>query len=87
MPDQVLGIREAWGSWDKALLDARFALVGEPDGLGESWRSSTEGLDCGSGLNTDTYFAAFARAGDYRLTTFDGGFDRFRGRSVEVPRP
>jgi predicted nucleic acid-binding protein len=45
----------------------------------------TRDFAAGRNAGTDTYLAAFARAGGYRLLTFDRGFHQFEGLAVEIP--
>lgn len=79
LKDEVLPARAVWDAWDLLLTDDRFAAVHEPPGLERQWRSLTEDLPAGRCAETDTYLAAFALAGGYRLLTFDRGFRSFEG--------
>ena len=73
-----------WDAWDLLLTDHRFAPVQEPPRLEEEWRLLTRLFAVGRCVETDTYLAAFARAGGHRLLTFDRGFRGFRGLDVEI---
>ena len=79
LKDEVLPARAVWEAWDLLLADDRFALAAEPPGLEKEWRALTQGLAAGECAETDTYLAAFARAGGHRLVTFDRGFRSFAG--------
>jgi toxin-antitoxin system PIN domain toxin len=84
LKEDVLPARAVWDAWDLLLTDERFARVNEPSGLEPEWRRVTEELAAGQCAETDTYFAAFARAGGHRLLTFDRGFRRFEGLDVVI---
>jgi toxin-antitoxin system PIN domain toxin len=73
-----------WDAWDLLLTDNRFAEVEEPVRLEEEWRLLTQALPTGRCAETDTYLAAFARSGGYRLLTFDRTFRRLDGIDVEI---
>lgn len=73
-----------WEAWDGLLDDDRFARVEEPAQLEATWRELTGGFPLGRCAETDTYLAAFARAGGHRLLTFDRGFGEFPGLEVEL---
>jgi predicted nucleic acid-binding protein len=73
--------------FEQLLTDPRFALVGESHALESQWRGLAFSLPTRANINTDTYLAAFAIAGDFRLVTFDKGFSRFPGLDVEIIRP
>lgn len=79
LKEEVLPAQAVWDAWDLMLTDDRFARVNEPPGLEAEWRRLTEQLPAGRCAETDTYLAAYACAGGYRLLTFDGGFRRFEG--------
>jgi len=79
--------RAVWDAWDRMLTDDRLALVDEPPGLEAEWRRLTEGFTAGRCAETDTYLAAFARSGGYRLLTFDRGFRQFEDLDVLVLEP
>jgi toxin-antitoxin system PIN domain toxin len=84
LKEDVLTAAAVWDGWDLVLTDSRFAQVQEPYRLEAEWRLLTRALPAGRSVETDTYFAAFARAGGHCLLTFDRGFRRFRGLEVEI---
>lgn len=77
MKDESLSPHEAWEVWDSLWTDPRFARVDEPPRLERTWRALARDLPRGGSADTDSYLAAFALAGGYRLVTFDRGFRRF----------
>ena len=79
MKDDVKSAAEFWAGWDRLIDDERFALVGEPAGLQEAWRTLGAALPKGKSAETDCYLAAFAIAGGHRLVSFDRGLRRFAG--------
>ncbi len=52
-------------------------LLPEPTGLHELLRHYASNLQLGQASWTDAYLAAFARAGSFRMVTFDGGLARY----------
>ena len=85
MGPDIQTAREAWAGWRRAMEDERFVFEPEPFGLAEKWQAITETMPLGTRVDTDTYLAAFALAGDLTLATFDKGFARYPGLRVEVP--
>jgi uncharacterized protein len=81
----VLAATAVWDAWDLLLTDDRFTSIQEPAGLESEWRLVTRDLAAGRNAGTDTYLAAFARAGGYRLLTFDRRFRHLEGLDVEIP--
>ena len=77
--DEVLTAEAVWRAWDSLLADERFVQVEEPARLEPEWRLLTAPFPAGRCAETDTYLAAFARAGGYRVLTFDRGFGRLDG--------
>jgi toxin-antitoxin system PIN domain toxin len=78
MKEDARSAADVWDAWDLLLTDDRFAPVTEPRRLETEWRALTRDLPAGRCAETDTYFAAFARAGSYQLVTLDRGFRQFR---------
>ena len=84
MKDEVKSASEFWAGWDRLIVDERFALVGEPAGLQDAWRTLTAGLPKGKPAETDCYLAAFAIAGGHSLVSFDRGLRRFEGIDLAI---
>jgi toxin-antitoxin system PIN domain toxin len=82
---EVLSAAAAWDAWNLLLTDHRFTSIQEPAGIESEWRLLTQDFAAGRHAGTDTYLAAFARAGGYSLLTFDRGFHQFEGLEVEIP--
>ncbi|NUN97307.1 MAG: PIN domain-containing protein [Candidatus Omnitrophica bacterium] len=83
MKEDVLSAAEFWEGWEQIMADERFAFTDEPEGFERVWRELTRPLPKGRCVETDAYFAAFARSGGWTLVTFDRGFERFsRTRSL-----
>lgn len=85
MKDDVKSAAEFWVGWDRLIDDERFALVGEPAGLQDAWRTVTAALPKGKSAETDCYLAAFAIAGGHSLVSFDRGLRRFAGVDLTAP--
>jgi toxin-antitoxin system PIN domain toxin len=77
LKEDVQPAAAVWQAWDLLLTDDRFARVDEPPRLEAEWRRLTGDFPAGRCAETDTYLAAVARAGGFRLLTFDQGFRRF----------
>ena len=85
MKEDVVSAVEFWQGWERLAADERFSFVEEPLALEETWREITHGFAKGRSAGTDTYLAAFARAGGWPLVTFDRGIAEFVGLQTEIP--
>jgi len=84
MREDVINPAAFWRGWDQLMQDDRFVLVPEPARLEQNWRELTTNFPVGQCAETDTYLAAFALAREDTFVTFDRGFERFEGLSVEI---
>jgi len=82
--EEVKSPTDFWVEWDRLLGDPRFFLAGEPASLELVWRALAHEIPAGMRLDTDTYLAAFAIAGDYTLVTFDKGFSKYPNLKAEI---
>jgi toxin-antitoxin system PIN domain toxin len=85
MREFVLSATSAWQLIEDLIEDERLEFAPEPASLG----SALPGLLIYSvpptnKLLADAYLAAFAIAGSLRLSTFDKGFEQFRGLELEL---
>lgn len=79
MGGQPLAVAGAWRQYEALRRLREVVLLVEPEGveiLLAQWATSS---DATPRLWTDAYLAAFARAGGYRIVTFDRDLDDFRG--------
>ena len=83
MKEDVLSAPAFWKGWDRLMEDSRFTFAEEPDAFEETWREVTRHVPRGRCVETDAYFASFARAGGWRLASFDRGLTRFKGVQLE----
>ncbi len=84
MQEEVISPEQFWMGWDRMIRDDRLVWVAEPPGLEPVWREVTLALERGQCAETDTYLAAFANACEGTLVTFDRGFRRFSGLTLEL---
>ena len=70
---------QAWAIYDAILGDERFSFYPEPEGVEALLRVYTQSSLASPNLWSDTYLAAFARAANLHLATFDKGFRQFDG--------
>ncbi len=77
-------LREAWRDYDRLLAQGPIGYLHEPDDVDQVLRSHTLDESASASLWTDAYLAAFARAADVRLATFDRGFSRFSGLRLQL---
>jgi len=82
-PD-VLTMTEAWQKYDEFLSDPRITLATEPAGLEAQWRTYTHGTAFSPKVWNDAYLAAFARVADYEMVTFDNGYTKYPGLSLNL---
>jgi len=76
--DEAVSLREGWGLYEKMLNDPRVNLAQEPNDLERHWRNYTNVGPRSPKFSSDAFLAAFARAADFRLVTFDRGFGQFK---------
>lgn len=79
LPQEAVTLTDAWKMYDSILTDPRISYLGEPPGIDAQWRSYTQGNTFSTNVWTDAYLAAFAKAADYEVVTFDNGFTRYPG--------
>ena len=82
--ERVMGPRRldhsrAWDVVARVTAQRGVSFLPEPPGIDEHLAGACRGGRFSTGFWTDAYLAAFARAGRYRLATFDRGFRRFEG--------
>lgn len=77
---------QAWQDYDRLLEQGVVEYVDEPEGLADLLRDHSAGKTPSASLWTDAYLAAFARAADLPLATFDRGFRRFVDVELETLR-
>jgi hypothetical protein len=70
---------QAWAIYDAILSDERFSFYPEPEGVEVLLRVYTQSSLASLNLWSDAYLAAYARAADLQLATFDKGFRQFEG--------
>ncbi len=59
------------------MSDPRVSFTDEPEGLESYWRGYTQRQSFSPKVWNDAFLAAFARAADYRVVTFDRGFTQY----------
>ena len=77
--EEAVSLREAWRLYDTILSDPRVETAAEPSNLEQYWRHYTDVDSLSPNLSGDAYLAAFGRAADLQLITFDQAFRQFRG--------
>lgn len=68
---------EVWAAWDALVADRRFRFEEEPEGLARHFRALSLEITRQPNRWQDAYLAAFARAANLELVTFDTGFRSF----------
>jgi toxin-antitoxin system PIN domain toxin len=68
---EAVTLAEAWLMYDALLGDPRVSFADEPHGVETLWRGYTQHQSFSPNLWSDAYLAAFARAADYELITFN----------------
>jgi predicted nucleic acid-binding protein len=76
--------RQAWRDYDRLLAQRPVGYLHELAHVDRILRSHTLDEEASASLWTDAYLAAFARAADVRLATFDRGFSRFSGLRLHL---
>ena len=75
--DEAVTLARAWDLYDAFLGDPRILFIEEPAGVEPFWRDYTQGQTFSPKVWNDAYLAAFARAVNLQLVTFDHGFVQF----------
>ena len=81
---ETLTLSEAWSCYDSFLSDHRIEYSQEPLGLEHLWREYTMLEQYSPKVWNDAYLAAFARAGELTLVTFDKGFTHFKNLDLNL---
>jgi uncharacterized protein len=76
--DEAVTLEKAWQLYDSFLADSRIWFVQEPGGVESLWRDYTRGATFSPKIWNDAYLAAFARAAQYEVSSFDHGFAQFK---------
>lgn len=84
MGPEVLTLPQAWCIYAGLLATRRFSFALEPRGLDPEWERLCRPFKDAPKVVSDSYLAAFAIAGGYRLITLDKAFSQFRGLDCTV---
>lgn len=71
MGNDVTGMSEAWGLWDKIWADPQVAFLAEPEGLEREFRVFSQLTSRSPKVWADAYILAFAACTGTKLVTFD----------------
>lgn len=77
MGEDTLSLPGAWAVYATLLASGRFAMVLESPGLDAAWERLCRPFGRSPKVVMDTYLAAFALSGGYRLATLDRAFAQF----------
>jgi len=81
---EAVSLKEAWRMYDTILQDPRVIFAAEPRNLERFWRAYTQRRSFSPNAWSDAFLAAFARAGNLRVITFDKGFSQFKSLSYTI---
>jgi toxin-antitoxin system PIN domain toxin len=87
MQHAVLTSGEAWALLQEWLRLPEVSFLNEPVGLDEQLGQFSRVMSIRPKLWTDAYLAAFAIAGNHRVVTFDGDFEKFSGLNLLLLQP
>jgi toxin-antitoxin system PIN domain toxin len=76
--------RQAWSAYDQLCKDDAISFAEEPAGLETVWRKLSRQTTASPKIWMDTYLAAFAIAGRFRLTTLDRDFKNFEAHGLNL---
>src|SRR5665213_4291881 len=74
----------AWGIYEQLRLSPRVEFLGETADFNQHWRKISSRDSSATQRWSDDYLAAFARAQDLRVVTFDAGFRSYPNLAVEL---
>jgi len=84
MADHAISAASAWSLLEELMEDERMELVPEPARLAVEFPKLLRYPTPANKLVADAYLAAFSLSAEIRLTTFDAGFQQFRGIDLEL---
>jgi uncharacterized protein len=82
--DEAKTQADAWNIYEKLRLSPRVEFLGEAAGFDQHWRNISSRDASATQRWSDDYLAAFARAQDLRVVTFDAGFRSYQNLAVEL---
>ncbi len=74
---EAVTLADAWRLYDALLGDPCVSFADEPDGIEPLWRGYTQHQSFSPKVWNGAFLAAFARAADHELVTFDKGFSQY----------
>lgn len=74
----------AWDTYRQLLAQSPVEFADEPPGTEALFADLTRGRAVSTGIWTDAYLAAFSRAGELTLVSFDRGFRTFPGLKLHL---
>lgn len=83
-PKDVLTMPQAWRAYDEIISDERVVFAEEPKDIEIAWRNFTQRKAFSTNVWSDAYLAAFARAADFELVTFDKGFSQYKNLRLTI---
>jgi len=84
MTTDVLTLAEAWQAFDNLYNDPRVAFAEESQGIEPLWRGNTQHQSFSPKVWNDACLAAFARAADFDLVTFDKVFSQYKNLRLNI---
>lgn len=81
---QAVTLVKAWAIYDALANDPRVTFASEPDQLEAEWRKLTRRKTRSPNVWNDAYLAAFAKASNLEVLTFDRAFRQFKGVRATV---
>lgn len=82
--DEALTQAGAWQAYEQLRRSTRVEFLPEPVGFDSHWRNFSSRDVAATQRWSDDYLAAFARAADLRVVTFDDGFRNYANLPVEL---
>ena len=79
LSETPLTMIQAWKAYDELFADPRVVFSDEPDGVEDHWREFTRRRTFSPKVWNDAFLAAFAKAAEFEIVTFDKGFSQFKG--------
>ncbi|MFP4444086.1 MAG: TA system VapC family ribonuclease toxin [Spirochaetia bacterium] len=82
--EDTLTLQDAWYYSEMLLNDYRIDFYNEPVGTEHFWKLFTSGKEYSPKVWNDAYLAAFTRAGDFHLVSFDRGFHKYSDLKMTI---
>jgi toxin-antitoxin system PIN domain toxin len=84
LAEKPVTLINAWKLYDELFGDPRVVFAEEPANLETPWREYTQRRSFSPKVWNDAYLAAFAKAADFEVVSFDTGLGQYKGIRCKI---